>query len=441
MTIAQLIECLKGKLGALRGKCCDATAFSGVNIRTVAQLLHEAGFPSHGCETMYSGMTGERLKAQIFMGPVYYQRLKHMVEFKMHSRATGPRQILTRQPLEGRAKDGGLRFGEMERDAVISHGAASFLRDRLMVCSDAAKIPVCPRCGLIAEMPTHSRFGESTRSKTPYCRNCDESAVFVEMPYSMKLLTQELQALNVRIAYQVGPRECTAGPPQQQDPTTFPSNEKSASSAPDTTAFVGRRRRRCVVAATEETPPPWAYAEDPACRFDRCAAAVQSENTSADDGEPADDDLYALLQDMCRVRPAAPSKSERKKPELGRETLRRSLPTPKRPAKAHTAGGPPPPMPHAWHVRRPSHSRAAGAAEKMSSAVLHSHSRGHFAFDGRSQAKKRRKAPENAMVKHAVSQTRKRAKKYTPMPYKVESPVKKHSSPYWPQSPVRRDDD
>lgn len=119
-------------------------------VDNISKALHKCGYQMRGFETMYNGHTGRRLSAMIFLGPTYYQRLKHMVDDKIHSRGRGPVQILTRQPAEGRSRDGGLRFGEMERDCMIAHGAAHFLKERLFDQSDAYRVHVCERCGLIA---------------------------------------------------------------------------------------------------------------------------------------------------------------------------------------------------------------------------------------------------------------------------------------------------
>jgi DNA-directed RNA polymerase II subunit RPB2 len=149
MTIAHLIECLLSKVGSLRGAEGDATPFTDVTVTGVSNLLRECGYQSRGFEVMYNGHTGKKLRAQMFLGPTYYQRLRHMVDDKIHARARGPVQILTRQPVEGRARDGGLRFGEMERDCMISHGAAAFLKERLFEVSDAYRVHVCESCGLM----------------------------------------------------------------------------------------------------------------------------------------------------------------------------------------------------------------------------------------------------------------------------------------------------
>lgn len=131
MTIGHLVECLLSKVGALSGQEGDATPFTDLTVDAVSHQLRAYGYQSRGLEVMYNGHTGRKLMAQVYLGPTYYQRLKHMVDDKIHSRARGPVQILTRQPVEGRSRDGGLRFGEMERDCMISHGMAAFLKERM----------------------------------------------------------------------------------------------------------------------------------------------------------------------------------------------------------------------------------------------------------------------------------------------------------------------
>lgn len=149
MTIAHLIECQLSKVSSLRGYEGDATPFTEITVDSVSKLLREHGYQSRGFEVMYNGHTGRKLVVQVFLGPTYYQRLRHMVDDKIHARARGPVQILTRQPVEGRARDGGLRFGEMERDCMISHGASAFLRERLFEVSDAFRVHICDICGLM----------------------------------------------------------------------------------------------------------------------------------------------------------------------------------------------------------------------------------------------------------------------------------------------------
>ncbi|MCJ1308914.1 DNA-dependent RNA polymerase II [Agyrium rufum] len=149
MTIAHLVECLLSKVSTLRGFEGDATPFTEVTVDSVSSLLREHGYQSRGFEIMYNGHTGRKLRCQVFFGPTYYQRLRHMVDDKIHARARGPVNVMTRQPVEGRARDGGLRFGEMERDCMISHGASAFLKERLFEVSDAFRVHICDICGLM----------------------------------------------------------------------------------------------------------------------------------------------------------------------------------------------------------------------------------------------------------------------------------------------------
>ncbi|KAH0795627.1 DNA-directed RNA polymerase II subunit RPB2 [Histomonas meleagridis] len=188
MTIGQLMECLLGKVAALKGIEGDSTPFSTVKVEEIASELQSLGYERYGNEIFTNGRTGKRLRAKLFFGPTYYQRLKHMVLDKVHGRARGPKNQLLRQPLEGRSRNGGLRFGEMERDCLIAHGVAALLRDRLLENSDRYTVCVCRRCGLIAiETP------EKRRS----CKGCKENAEFaiVEMPYAFKLVLQELMSM------------------------------------------------------------------------------------------------------------------------------------------------------------------------------------------------------------------------------------------------------
>tara|TARA_Y100000741_G_C18262385_1_gene560961 strand:- start:4945 stop:8418 length:3474 start_codon:yes stop_codon:yes gene_type:complete len=196
MTIGQLMECLLGKLCCVQGCQGDATPFRGVSIKHISEQLEANGYDGLGEEVMYNGMTGQQLKGKVFIGPTYYQRLKHMVHDKQHSRSRGPVQILTRQPVEGRAREGGLRFGEMERDCIISHGCANVLSERLFEQSDPFVATVCGKCGLLAHPAAEKTL---LRNKKAYCNNCKSSDDVhdVRMPYAFKLLLQELMAMNI----------------------------------------------------------------------------------------------------------------------------------------------------------------------------------------------------------------------------------------------------
>jgi DNA-directed RNA polymerase II subunit RPB2 len=198
MTINQLMECVLGKACAIGGFYGDATPFTSSSTNNAAEkicdLLKKVGMEQNqpyertGWETLYNGMTGEPIKAKIFMGPTYYQRLKHMVSDKIHARAQGHVTTLTRQPLEGRSRDGGLRFGEMERDCMIAHGASAFLKERLFTCSDPYQIIVCDKCGMI--VPSKDECVSCKQDKVTKCN----------FPYAAKLLVQELMAMGIKVA-------------------------------------------------------------------------------------------------------------------------------------------------------------------------------------------------------------------------------------------------
>ena len=191
MTIGQLKETILGKVLVELGLFGDGTAYGDFAISDMCNLLLKAGYEAHGNELMYSGTSGEQIEYSIFIGPVFYQRLKHMVNDKSHSRSIGPMVNLTRQPSEGRSREGGLRFGEMERDCMLSHGASRFTRERMYDVSDKYAIHACRKCGLIAAYnnKTHIR-------KCNTCNNTTDFA-YVEIPYACKLLFQELNTMNV----------------------------------------------------------------------------------------------------------------------------------------------------------------------------------------------------------------------------------------------------
>ena len=201
MTIAQLAETLLGKVLLELGMFGDGTSFGEIDVYTIINELKRCGYESHGNEILYDGSTGEQLETDIFIGPVFYQRLKHMVNDKEHSRAMGPMVNLTRQPAEGRSRDGGFRIGEMERDVMIAHGMTKFCRERMYTVSDKYAVHVCKKCGMIATY-NNGDFGPM-RAKPEmvvhHCKTCNNSTDFayVEIPYAYKLMSQELQAINI----------------------------------------------------------------------------------------------------------------------------------------------------------------------------------------------------------------------------------------------------
>ncbi|KZF20669.1 beta and beta-prime subunits of DNA dependent RNA-polymerase [Xylona heveae TC161] len=185
MTVGKMLELVSGKAGVLSGNLQYGTAFGGSKVEDMGNILINKGFSYSGKDYLTSGITGEALPAYVFFGPIYYQKLKHMVQDKMHSRSRGPRAILTRQPTEGRSRDGGLRLGEMERDCLIAYGASQLLLERLMLSSDKHEVDICETCGLMGYQN--------------WCQNCKSSKAVVKMmiPYAAKLLIQELLSMNV----------------------------------------------------------------------------------------------------------------------------------------------------------------------------------------------------------------------------------------------------
>jgi len=190
MTVGKLIELLVGKAGVYEGRQAYASAFgeefgSTDTPSSASEILIRNGLNYTGKDVLYSGTSGEPLDAYIFSGVVFYQKLKHMVLDKMHARARGPRAVLTRQPTEGRSRDGGLRLGEMERDCLVAYGASNLLIERLMDSSDGFTANVCQTCGLL-----------QYQNWCQYCRSGEKMAD-MRLPYACKLLFQELQSMNV----------------------------------------------------------------------------------------------------------------------------------------------------------------------------------------------------------------------------------------------------
>lgn len=188
MTISHMIELVAGKVGALAGRYVDGTTFHSESEEDLRKELLALGFRDSGVETMYNGQTGEQYRAKIYIGDMYYLKLKHMVANKIHARARGPIQLLTRQPTEGRAKEGGLRLGEMEKDTFVAHGASLVLKERFD--SDKTVVPVCEKCGLIAIYDEHKN-----KSYCPICGDVEISNI--EVSYAFKLILDEFKSLCV----------------------------------------------------------------------------------------------------------------------------------------------------------------------------------------------------------------------------------------------------
>ncbi|XP_058188586.1 DNA-directed RNA polymerase III subunit 2 [Rhododendron vialii] len=196
MTVGKMIELLGSKAGVSNGKFHYGSAFGEPSghadrVEAISDTLVKHGFSYSGKDFLYSGITGSPLQAYIFMGPIYYQKLKHMVLDKMHARGSGPRVMITRQPTEGRSRNGGLRVGEMERDCLIAYGASMLIYERLMISSDPFEVQVCRKCGLLGYY--------NHKLKISICSTCKngENVSTLKLPYACKLLFQELQSMNI----------------------------------------------------------------------------------------------------------------------------------------------------------------------------------------------------------------------------------------------------
>jgi DNA-directed RNA polymerase II subunit RPB2 len=195
MTIGHLVECVFAKLSCINGNLGDGTVFLPFEENLIYNNLEDLGFDKHGDEILYNGFTGKQLDTQIFIGPTFYFRLKHMVAEKMHARDIGPKVSLTRQPTAGRRKGGGLRIGEMERDSVLSHGISNFMRESMTIRSDNYKWPICQNCGTLAI------YNPNKNNYILECRNCNNNKNIVEVntPYCFKLLVQELETMGLQM--------------------------------------------------------------------------------------------------------------------------------------------------------------------------------------------------------------------------------------------------
>jgi DNA-directed RNA polymerase beta subunit len=192
MTVGYLLELLAGKVGSLSGEVMDGTSFSGVGKKQLEEHLKNLGFRFDGKETMYNGITGKRIEAKIFVGNLYYLKLKYMVGNKIHGRASGKVALLTRQPIEGRSRGGALRLGEMEQEALVAHGASLLLKERYD--SDKVVLPICMKCGSIG-------IDDNIRNKL-ICPMCgSEDIEPIEISYAFKLLLEELQGLHIHTTF------------------------------------------------------------------------------------------------------------------------------------------------------------------------------------------------------------------------------------------------
>lgn len=201
MTIGQLVEMIHAKVGAIKGEIQDGTAFNGTSIEDLCQFLAKHGYNRFGTHRFYHGCTGMPVETPIFYAPCYYQRLRHMSEAKIHARSTGPRNIITHQPVGGKAKHGGGRIGYMELNCLISLGVGDVILERLFLNSDFGRFPVCENCGFLAQDAPKEKKKKTIVDPKPYCKYCDSHEFVREvfMPQSFKLIIQEFMAIGIAL--------------------------------------------------------------------------------------------------------------------------------------------------------------------------------------------------------------------------------------------------
>lgn len=223
MTIGHLIETLMGTLATQKGEQFDASAFSACEyivdeedpdrtdafVNWIGAQLKKYGLDPQGEETFYCGIDGRKMQLTAFYGTCFYQKLRHMVRDKVHARSTGPVNTLTRQPREGRNRDGGLRFGEMERDNSICHGTSLTLYERLMPSSDEVEVAMCRECGILAEPPKFMHISQGKRAAKsaaytrPICRRClrEDTVAACKIPYAWLVTVKEANAMNIDVKH------------------------------------------------------------------------------------------------------------------------------------------------------------------------------------------------------------------------------------------------
>jgi len=237
----------------------------------IFNTLEEHGLEKHGNEVLYNGRTGEQIKTEIFIGPIYYYRLKHMVTDKIHSRSTGPKVQLTHQPTSGRSAGGGLRIGEMERDVLLSHGLSQFAKECMMEKSDSYRWGVCRHCGILANYTPRRNIIE--------CLNCGlQDISVIETPYAFKLLIQEMEAMGIQI---------------RLSSEEFPEGEENAA-----TDFMYPELYNYIETAKPKKQPKKKMKKSAAKDTENESEAEQSEADESDEGSDAESELSAAASEM-----------------------------------------------------------------------------------------------------------------------------------------------